>query len=819
MPHEETHVPTDDAPFHPECLKPPCGPSTGGTKIIIHGSGFSYSGRTSTKCLIFGDEAGAAIVRFMHGEKILATAPVNVLNSSKIEMRSVPYTRALLSATCETWGVVTLCVSINGSPYVPCKQPFRYYEQPSIFAIEPRALSHAAVLADSVVLAMRLSIAPTPQTPLSPAQRHRLAHDMRLHPLCMRIRTLSSSSMWSIAGQLVPDDDAGDGIPFSLALPSNLPVGVLALEIAFNGVDFVALTAQEKVLWTDWGAHAHFSIFAPPQLRAVAPSCCYYMPNQKLTLDGTDLISYSQHDTAIVRFHRLDDDNLTAQALYSVTASMDRADSTTLCIATPRFNDPGYFILHVSVNDGVHFTTLATPLLVYLKPCCEYLTPEYGVSMGATDLHLRLSFLNPRAHDDHPNIALEEADFADRGHIAVRFLAVNSSTVLHTVRAAISSCRKFIHCSTPRNNTVESFRYSQTEAMALQLTLDGVVYFPLMPKKPFSYYAPPKLLSYSTSQGPIGGGTTFHLHVAVSIPDTFACQLRFRGMRPYILHDVPVTKSADGRHLTCVTPPWQLEAGDHYTMALVELTLNGVDYSSDRSDFTPCTNPHFQGHEHHFLYYDPPLPLGLSPRFLSTQGHSTLSIHGVGLVDYGGPIQVAFSDGHTTTKYVDGRLGKHGHLECHAPPFAPGRCNVAVSLNGQQFSGQWTASGHCIGGPPDIDVVFLHEPIFTALAPARGPVGGGTDLRIFGENFVETGQILVRFVADEIGYEEIVPGTVAEYVVSVVACFDYYLCCCSGVLECITPASPIPQRVVIHWSISGEFLKHTTTIKPAFVFE
>ncbi|KAF0723932.1 hypothetical protein Ae201684_017312 [Aphanomyces euteiches] len=802
----------EEAPFRADSISPSCGPWTGGTKLAIHGSNFGFSASTSSTYLRRTDEIDVATIRFMHQDKLLATVNAHVTNSSKIECETVPYERPVLSATCETWGIVSLWITIHGSPYIECKQPFYYYIQPFIFDVHPRAISNAALLQTAPVnLSMRLTIADTPQTALTTAERDRIVQDMRRHPLNFCIRSArSSTALWRLNGNALVDDQASDGVPCSLALPRDLTPGNYSIQLAFNDFDYPSLPSNSSSSvknssnpWTTWHSHGQFTIFTPPTLLQISPSCCYFLQGQLLTIQCSDMVSQTADRMAIVHFERIDDGStLRAQTHYKVLAAVTSPKALT--IQTPRFHDAGFFRLRVSVNGGLDFSELplSTTLLVYWKPCCEYVTPEYGVSMGATDLHLRISFANPNTQlRDQPNVALEDAAFEDRGAISVRFTAPHAPTST-TTRGAVTSDRKFIHCSTPRNATVESFRYSQLEAVALELTLDGVVFFPLTPKKPFSYYAPPKIRAFSTSQGPTEGGTVLHVHLIVPVPDHFPCELRFRGVK--CVQDVAVKKSTDGLTLTCETPPWKFERNDpnscgaNMVMVLVELTLNGCDYESDFSEFVPCQHALFQGYERHFLYYTMPQLQTITPRCLSVVGHARIQVQGIGLADYGGMIQVAFSNG-KMTKYVDGRIADKDVVACRAPPFpAGGVCLVSLALNGQQFTGEWTTSGHCIAS--DIQVQYIEEPIFTALTPTRGVTAGGTELRIFGQHFVDTGMVFVRFQVARNGYEQIVRGTVVE-----------------GVLTCVTPACPTPQRVSIDWTLSGDF-DPADKIKPQFEF-
>ncbi|RHY93565.1 hypothetical protein DYB37_006088 [Aphanomyces astaci] len=136
------------------------------------------------------------------------------------------------------------------------------------------------------------------------------------------------------------------------------------------------------------------------------------------------------------------------------------------------------------------------------------------------------------------------------------------------------------------------------------------------------------------------------------------------------------------------------------------------------------------------------------------------------------------------------------------------------------------------------------------LAPAKGPKAGGTELRIFGEHFVDTGQIRVRFATST--FEVVVPGVVTQYVASrgvdvAVQVLDKLSwrvkCVCiscdckmifwfgyvrSGVLQCVTPKCPVDgeETVVVvaalDWAIADGamyIVSHKSKLKPVFVYE
>ncbi|RHY08883.1 hypothetical protein DYB25_002352 [Aphanomyces astaci] len=92
------------------------------------------------------------------------------------------------------------------------------------------------------------------------------------------------------------------------------------------------------------------------------------------------------------------------------------------------------------------------------------------------------------------------------------------------------------------------------------------------------------------------------------------------------------------------------------------------------------------------------------------------------------------------------------------------------------------------------------------LAPAKGPKAGGTELRIFGEHFVDTGQIRVRFATST--FEVVVPGVVTQYVAS-------RGCPVDGEETVVVVAA-------LDWAIADGamyIVSHKSKLKPVFVYE
>ncbi|OQS04356.1 hypothetical protein THRCLA_03391 [Thraustotheca clavata] len=568
-------------------------------------------------------------------------------------------------------------------------------------------------------------------------------------PITLRIRQLNTNYEWILKGI------ENDTIPLSIYvdLPNELCIGKYTIEPSWNGIEYQQEIEKTLSLWSSWAQHNTFTIYTQAQLLAISSPICYYAAETSLKLS----IANWECKSAIVRFSQLHQTNQSHDYTVFVNVGNEYVN-----VVTPKFTEAGYYNLAVSTNDGVHYTTFESPhLFVYHKPSCEFVSPEYGISRGNTELNLRIVFTHPRADEDHLLVALEDTDFEDHGLIRVRFIL--NDACLATVNGSISNCRKYIQCRTPKNTAVESFQFSQTEAIALELSLDGELFFPMTPKKPFMYYAPPQLKSYYVTSGPVTGGTYLSIELWNLLPCTLFTRVRFRCPKTFLVKDAPATKQHQSLYsLQCTTPPWIIseDADKDYALVIVEITLNGVDFHTETKRFQLSTNEYFQGYGSSFLYYREPKIYFVTPAYVSTLGGVDVVLHGDALHNYGDRIQVAFSSG-KTTRYIDGRV-VGASIVCTSPSFIPGLCNVLVSLNAQQFSGHWNGHGDCISNDVDSQVRMFEPPVFTTLVPSSSPLSGGGTMQIYGKNFIETGSIEVRFAAPDIDFEVKVPGRVIE---------------------------------------------------------
>lgn len=161
----------------------------------------------------------------------------------------------------------------------------------------------------------------------------------------------------------------------------------------------------------------------------------------------------------------------------------------------------------------------------------------------------------------------------------------------------------------------------------------------------------------------------------------------------------------------------------------------------------------------------------VSPAYGPTLGSTSIVVSGSTFVDTGA-IVVRFSQGSTVAD-VNATFVSASQIHCWSPAFDAVEATVVVALNGQQFS--TVSSSFTYYGTSVVIYRFLigltgANVAISGTVPASGPVGGGTALRILGQNFVNTSEILIRFSAS---------GFVGNVTATFIA---------ANVVACISPA-------------------------------
>jgi len=384
----------DSSNFTIRFLRPASGPIRGHTKLSLHGSGFV---------------AGDLKVRFTRNKTILFSCQAECVNWTEVVCENLPYTEIILPST-KDWGTVKVLLSMNGSAFHESPQPFQYYYQPVVVNVLPQSMPFTPenlASADELFVeknsrSIRIFVNDCDLSQDFDISRHtRFTLDLKSHKLSFRITSMPSLSLigirekrklqdWYVDGIVVENNDSsmGETICCTFAIPEHLPVAAYTVHASLNGQDYLS----EDLPSSDMFGSKTFEIFSPPKFVQCIPPACYYTEGQCITIVCNNLVSYASDNLAIIHFLKKDEKKVAFNEDYKITATIIPGKTELKCIS-PRFYDAGWYKVAISVNGGIHYLVVENPLLVYFKPCCEFLSPEFGISRGNTLICLRIAVL------------------------------------------------------------------------------------------------------------------------------------------------------------------------------------------------------------------------------------------------------------------------------------------------------------------------------------------------------------------------------------------------------------------------------------------
>lgn len=170
----------------------------------------------------------------------------------------------------------------------------------------------------------------------------------------------------------------------------------------------------------------------------------------------------------------------------------------------------------------------------------------------------------------------------------------------------------------------------------------------------------------------------------------------------------------------------------------MEVTMNGIDFTSDGNVFT---------------YIGAPVAFSITPDSGGASGGTVVLVRGTNFVDS------SYLSCYFGSLVVSGRWISSEVVQCVAPP---GVANTTVPLAISFAEGQGTIS--------DAEFYFFAEPTFEGISPTFGSIHGGTPVSIFGAGFWFSGELRARFGRTDVS---------ATFV-------------SSSELRCISPASSFP---------------------------
>lgn len=222
----------------------------------------------------------------------------------------------------------------------------------------------------------------------------------------------------------------------------------------------------------------------------------------------------------------------------------------------------------------------------------------------------------------------------------------------------------------------------------------------------FTYRALPSVISIRPSTGPSAGGT----RVRVSVLDVDATSAAVWCRFGDAVVKSELLSNSESDVVTCVSPPAA------QGRVFLEVSTNEVDFSDSAIPFVFETRPTLTR---------------LTPVLGTIAGGTTVVVIGRDFSDTGS-FECAFGTDHVPATWLSSQS-----LECKSPPGFSVRSAPVVAVN-VFVNGQDTAQGQ-------LQFTFVDVPRVLSVTPALGPVDGGTDVTIRGENIIAGDDLLCVF--------------------------------------------------------------------------
>ncbi|CAM9157522.1 unnamed protein product, partial [Ectocarpus fasciculatus] len=403
----------------------------------------------------------------------------------------------------------------------------------------------------------------------------------------------------------------------------------------------------------------------------------------------------------------------------------------------------GLTSFEVSLNGGAHWTEADVGFRCDPLPEISSITPEMGPTTGGTALTIRGS------------------GFTSSELLGCRFGLGGTDNVTTMLSKARFISSSVIECVTPAASEASGPHTADVAA-----SNDGIHFSPPAPTAMFEYVPPPMVTriypsfaSASLREAPVYG-TGF-----VNRTGLLLCRFGETGL---------VEASFGSSSVVRCPAPAQAEPGAVSVAVSVD---GGVTFGEGGSSgLAPVL---------HFRYLAPSLVTGISPRSGPATGGTVVSVLGTGFNS-----DFRFTGGLATTAATEtvwcrfgsivtmGARFSDGWVQCLSPPWGVGlpvEAEVSVSVNsGADFE----------RGPPGSPLIFSYEESarVTSLSPAFVSSTGGTRITLKGSGFPRRGDARCRFVegtpADEQASSPVPPVTTSyAYVIS------------EGELACNVPSS------------------------------
>ena len=149
-----------------------------------------------------------------------------------------------------------------------------------------------------------------------------------------------------------------------------------------------------------------------------------------------------------------------------------------------------------------------------------------------------------------------------------------------------------------------------------------------------------------------------------------------------------------------------------------------------------------------FLYYDKPVIYSIGPICGPDYGYTQITVYGKNFLDMGhNKVMCVFN----TTIFTNATIMDSETIKCDSPAFLDKFGYSMIRTGSEFYNVEITIDGgHQIEGPYQ-KFMYYRDPDILVISPPRGPISGGTKVRVDGKGFNQEGACnkTVRFATME----------------------------------------------------------------------
>ena len=543
-------------------------------------------------------------------------------------------------------------ISLGGGTYSHGPYTFDYYVQPYVANLDPRncpcaVRPEAAASSTTVTATLRVpdDLKPPPGDSVTGRPVEVPTHWQTVLRIGQRAGTLRARIQRTAGGgafePVVVRGSLGNEMHddmFTLAFPvAALPPGVYAFSVALNGQQYgeeILFEARESAIITSITPPCSPTFGGPPVV----------ISGRRFGTAGSDVR---------VRFRAVSKGR-PARGENAPSASVPGTlrDDGKIVATPPSATFDGYFAVAVSFNAGVSFSdddvhdNAHCGMSFYREPHLMSVSPSLGSASGGYPLLVRFAFrysAEGRTGRITRDVPVSETSIVDEGQIRVRFVVVPrpgaptiAPVVVRVVPAALDAERSLVTLTYPRDLAAETFRYSLSDTLRVELALNGTNFAGALE---YVTCRPVQIAGLSVGYGPTSGGTEVDIILAEGIVDVGKYDVRIAVLDP--LDAVVMTFTVTGLPSTARRPRAEndyalgavsaisivmpavadavVPTGRNFFYARLEVALNGIDYTETQMGVSD------------FVYYKAPVVVALTPNSGPWTGGTLAVVRGLAL--------------------------------------------------------------------------------------------------------------------------------------------------------------------------------------------